>query len=237
MNLNEVSQTHRKLIQQWIWQSSIFIIVFAAFLFLLAGSWNWTWGWILVFLLTLFLIGHPVLLIPRSPGLLAERARGIHVPGTKVWDRWVTMITSFFWFSSWLLAALDHRLGWSPAISLLVHCLGAAAVAAGFSLFLWALTANRYFAEGVRIQSERGHSVCDRGPYRFVRHPGYLGNLISGLGSSLLLGSYWSFIPALLGAAGFILRTAWEDETLLAELTGYREYAEKTRYRLIPGLW
>ena len=97
--------------------------------------------------------------------------------------------------------------------------------------------ANAFFAEGVRIQEERGHTVATRGPYCWVRHPGYVGAIMGMAASPFLLGSWWAMIPAALAMAGYILRTALEDRTLLAELPGYREYAQRTRYRLLPGVW
>ena len=110
-------------------------------------------------------------------------------------------------------------------------------VALGYALFMWAMVSNAYFSEVVRIQEDRGHQVATDGPYRFVRHPGYAGAILSFLGSPLLLGSWWAFIPTALGVGGYILRTALEDKTLQLELGGYREYTERVRYRLIPGVW
>jgi protein-S-isoprenylcysteine O-methyltransferase Ste14 len=232
-----MSKEERRLIVDWIWQTSLFLVVFTITLFLIAGDWRWLWGWMIVLLLTLFLAAHPLLLVPRNPALLAERERGLRVQGTKKWDRWMVMVASLFWSGSWLLAALDHRLGWPPEFPPFLHWLGFLGTAAGMALFLWALSANAFFAEGVRIQSERGHKVCDSGPYRFVRHPGYLGDIISGLCAPLLLGSLWAFIPALLSTFAFVLRTYWEDRTLLQELEGYREYAEWVRWRLFLRVW
>ncbi|MCC7513034.1 MAG: isoprenylcysteine carboxylmethyltransferase family protein, partial [Anaerolineae bacterium] len=94
-----------------------------------------------------------------------------------------------------------------------------------------------FFSGVVRIQKERGHVVVDSGPYRLVRHPGYLGSVIGDLGIPLLLGSYWALIPALLTVGAVFVRAALEDKTLQDELPGYIEYARRTRYRLIPGVW
>ena len=96
---------------------------------------------------------------------------------------------------------------------------------------------NPFFEKTVRIQSDRGHRVVDIGPYRLVRHPGYLGFFGWILSTPLLLGSWWAFVPALLSIAGIVVRTALEDRTLKAELPGYADYAKRTRYRLVPGIW
>lgn len=105
------------------------------------------------------------------------------------------------------------------------------------SLFLRALRENRFFSSVVRIQRERGHTVCTTGPYRWVRHPGYAGMLIGLLGSPLLLMSTWSAIPTLLFVVLTIARTYWEDAALTEELCGYRDYRASTPDRLFPGLW
>ena len=96
---------------------------------------------------------------------------------------------------------------------------------------------NAYFSTVVRIQSERGHAVCRGGPYRFVRHPGYVGMTFQSLGMPFLLGSLWSLLPALVMIVAMAIRTALEDRMLHAELPGYQEYAREVRYRLVPGLW
>jgi protein-S-isoprenylcysteine O-methyltransferase Ste14 len=96
---------------------------------------------------------------------------------------------------------------------------------------------NRFFSGTVRIQTERGHHVVTDGPYRFVRHPGYAGALLGFVLIPLLLDSVWAFIPAVLLIAITFVRTALEDATLQKELPGYAEYAQTTRYRLIPGIW
>ena len=96
---------------------------------------------------------------------------------------------------------------------------------------------NPFFEKTVRIQTERKHRVIDTGPYRFVRHPGYLGFFGWSLSAPLLLGSWWAFLPAVLSIFGLIIRTALEDKMLYEELTGYRKYASRVCYKLIPGIW
>ena len=104
-------------------------------------------------------------------------------------------------------------------------------------MFGWAMTTNAFFSTAVRIQSDRGHTVCRSGPYRFVRHPGYVGAILMSLGTPLLLGSAWALIPAAAAMVLMVLRTHLEDDTLRAELPGYEDYAHDVRYRLVPRLW
>ncbi|HKJ82895.1 MAG TPA: isoprenylcysteine carboxylmethyltransferase family protein [Mariprofundaceae bacterium] len=89
----------------------------------------------------------------------------------------------------------------------------------------------------VRIQTDRGHVVCDSGPYRFVRHPGYAGNMLALFGIVLALSSAWTLIPTAMAFIITVIRTALEDQTLLEELPGYRDYARRVRYRLIPRIY
>ena len=222
----------------WIFQSALFLIIYLPVFFLTADDWKWGWGWVFYISLTVFLAAHPLLLIPINPQLLAERERGTQTADTKHWDRILTMIGGgIFPFGSQLLGALDHRFSWTVSLPVNIHILGAAVTIIGYAIFLWAMVSNAFFTEGVRIQTERGHTVCESGPYRFVRHPGYVGSILSILGIPLILGSLWALIPAVAGGAAFFVRTALEDRILLLELKGYAAYAARVRYRLIPGLF
>lgn len=136
-----------------------------------------------------------------------------------------------------LIAALDVRFGWTANLGLEWHVAGGVLFAAGLALFGWAMITNAYFSTAVRIQSDRGQTVCRTGPYRLVRHPGYSGTLLQSIGMPLLLGSWWALIPGLLAAASMTVRTAFEDRLLQSELPGYMAFAHEVRSRLIPGIW
>jgi len=198
---------------------------------------TWTWGWIQVAILAAFLAAHPLLLIPINPELLAERQRGIRATGTKRWDRVLAGLAGGMLIALLLLAALDQRFGWSTPFPLSLHLVGTVGCVLGYALFLWALVSNAFFAEGVRIQTERGHTVATGGPYRWVRHPGYVGDILVGLATPLQLGSWWALILGVVMGLLFVARTALEDATLRQELAGYDAYAGRVRHRLIPGLW
>jgi protein-S-isoprenylcysteine O-methyltransferase Ste14 len=99
------------------------------------------------------------------------------------------------------------------------------------------MASNPFFSEGVRIQSDRGHEVAEAGPYRYVRHPGYSGAILSHIGTPLMLGSPWALMAALAAAALFVARTLLEDRFLQKELVGYRAFTGRTRYRLLPRVW
>lgn len=227
----------RRGVIKWILQTAAGAVGYAAVLFLSAGTLYWIWGWVFVILLAIFLIAHPLILIPINPELLAERQRGSQAEGVKVWDKRITMLSGLLMFLSWIVAGLDFRWGWTPPLPLAVHLAGLLFTALGYGLFLWAMASNAFFSEGVRIQTERGHTVSSGGPYRFVRHPGYVGVIIAHMATPFLLGSLWALIPSALLAALFVLRTYLEDETLTAELPGYAAYTRETRCRLLPGVW
>jgi len=234
----EMAPQTRRAIIRWIVQAAVGVVGYAALLFLTAGTLNWLWGWVLIAVLAAFLAAHPLILIPINPELLAEREKGSLAEGVKTWDKVVSMLAAgVLPIASWIVAGLDFRFGWSSAVPLAWHLFGLAVMALGYGLFLWAMASNAFFAEGVRIQEERGHTVATGGPYRYVRHPGYAGAILAQSATPLLLGSVWATIPSLGCAALYVLRTYLEDRTLTEELPGYREYAAQTRYRLLPGVW
>ena len=236
--LEKLSREEKKLVRGWIYQSALFLVIYLPVIFTAAGDWRWLWGWVFYLILILFLAAHPILLLPTHPSLLAERARGTQTEDTKKWDRILTMAgAGFLPFASQWIGFLDHRFGWTGSIRITFNIAGMIVTCLGYALFLWAMASNAFFAEGVRIQSSRGHSVCDTGPYRYVRHPGYVGSILSIFGTPLMLGSLWAMVPAAVGAAAFVIRTGLEDRTLQLELKGYATYAAEVRYRLIPGLF
>jgi protein-S-isoprenylcysteine O-methyltransferase Ste14 len=227
----------RRGVVKWVAQAALGLIGYAAVLFISAGTLRWFWGWAFITVLGLSLIAHPLLLIPINPELLAERQKGMLDEGVESWDKKITMLSGMMMVLSWVVAGLDYRWGWTPPLPLVVHLAGLLFTILGYGLFLWAMVSNAFFAEGVRIQKERGHTVATGGPYTVVRHPGYVGAITAQMATPFVLGSFWALIPSLILAALFILRTSLEDKTLTAELPGYEAYKEKTRYRLVPGVW
>lgn len=157
---------------------------------------------------------------------------------TKGWDKWIMPLVAL-----WLpmlavfLAGLDHRLNWSAVLPAWLNWLGLAFLVVGYAVATWAMAANAFFSSHVRIQRERGHHVVTTGPYAIVRHPAYATGILAMCGLPLLLDSLWAIPPVMVLCAGIVVRTALEDRTLLAELPGYRDYSDRVRYRLMPGVW
>jgi protein-S-isoprenylcysteine O-methyltransferase Ste14 len=227
----------RREITKWIVQAVFGTVGYGLILFLAAGTLDWIWGWAQLVVVAAFLIAHPVLLIPINPELLAEREKGFRDEGVKDWDKWIAGLAAGALAPLWAVAGLDVRFQWTGSLPVALHVVGLVANILGYALFLWAMVSNAFFAEGVRIQEERGHTVAMGGPYRYVRHPGYAGAILAALAAPFLLGSLWAVIPAAISAALYVLRTGLEDRTLAEELPGYQEYARQTRFRLLPGVW
>jgi protein-S-isoprenylcysteine O-methyltransferase Ste14 len=219
----------------WVRKQIEGVIVAGLALFLAAWRLDWTWGWVQVGICAAALAVQAAVLIPRSPDLLAERSRP--QKGTKGWDMALLSAMGVITLVLYVAAGLDERFGWSASMPLWAHLLAAAVWLAGYGLITWSMAANAFFSETVRIQDERGQRVASGGPYRAVRHPGYVGTILFDLATPFLLGSWWALIPAGLIALVLIVRTALEDRTLRRELDGYENYTRDTRFRLIPGVW
>jgi protein-S-isoprenylcysteine O-methyltransferase Ste14 len=214
------------------------IAILPLVLFVCAGRWDWWQGWVYVGLGLLFTAISRLLVALLNPSLIAERAHALEARDTKPWDKvLVPVVTLFGPLVVWVVAGLDARWGWSRPVSPVVLGVALGVLALAYGLSTWAMVVNRFFSATVRIQTDRGHSVITAGPYRYVRHPGYAGGIAANLAVPFVLGSLWALLPSLVIVGLTALRTALEDLTLQAELTGYKEYAEHTKYRLLPGVW
>jgi protein-S-isoprenylcysteine O-methyltransferase Ste14 len=135
------------------------------------------------------------------------------------------------------VAGMDVRFGWTVPLPLALQLAAMGVAALGYALMTWALAVNAFFSKVVRIQEDRGQRVVTRGPYRLVRHPGYVGTIAFELATPIMLGSLWALIPGVLAASLTVVRTVLEDRTLQQELDGYQEYARHVPHRLLPGVW
>ena len=214
---------------------AIALLVEAALLFGGAGRLDWAWAWVYFGITGVTLAAGGAIMFRTSPETIAERGRPREV---RDWDKIVSVVWLVAGYLALpLVAGLDERLSWSPALGLIWHVAGAFGLAVGYGITVWALQANAYFSTAVRIQGERGHTVCRSGPYRYVRHPGYVGYGLQFLAMPFLLGSLWALLPALAALMAIVTRTALEDRMLHADLPGYVEYAREVDYRLVPGIW
>ncbi len=222
-------------VTRWIVRETMGVVMLAAMLFLAAGTVNWIAGWAMVIIMAGWVIATALVVMPRYPALLAERVGP--KKGAKSWDTALLGLYGVAMMIMWIVAGLDVRNGWSSGIGPAAQIAAMLIVIAGYGLVVWATGVNAYFSQVVRIQTERGHTVISNGPYRYVRHPAYVGMILVVLGAPIMLGSWWALIPGAISAALAIIRTVLEDKMLQAELAGYVDYTQHTRYRLVPGIW
>jgi protein-S-isoprenylcysteine O-methyltransferase Ste14 len=207
-------------------------VLLAVLLFASVGRLDWPWAWAYLGVGLAALIANALALPPE---LMVERT-GF---GKKArdWDKVLLVLISGPVLVGLVVAGLDERWGWRPDVAPFAQVAGLVFLAMGQGLQTWAMATNTFFSEAIYIQKERGHTVVTGGPYRYVRHPGYVGIMISMLAMPIALGSPWALIPVGIGVGFYVVRTAMEDKMLLAELEGYTGYAHRVRFRLLPGLW
>lgn len=211
------------------------ILFILAVLFIPAGTLKWPEAWLFLVLYFTLVTGALIWMKKKAPGLLKERMS--RKKETKSWDKKLMIAYSFFLVFLLIVPGLDAvRFRWSN-VPLIGKVLGFIGFLPGMALAFWAMKENAYASDVVRIQEDRGHTVCTSGPYRYVRHPMYSGVITIMLCYPLSLGSLFTFIPAFIIIALFVFRTALEDKTLQAELSGYKAFSQKVRYRLLPGIW
>lgn len=222
-----------------LWFALIFTYLFIPLiLFVCGGDFSWWQGWGFSILLFFSGIGGRILAEKRHPGILIERFISEKTMNAKPWDKVLSPLMAIsLTFPLVIVSGLDHRYEWTPLFPTWLNIFGLVLIALGYAFAAWALVENRFFSSTVHIQTDRGHSVCDSGPYQIVRHPGYAGNLLALPGIIIALNSIWTLIPAVLALIIAVIRTILEDKTLHKELQGYREYARRVRYRLFPGIY
>jgi protein-S-isoprenylcysteine O-methyltransferase Ste14 len=223
--------------RQWIRLVVVYLLI-PLILLICGGDPGWWQAWLYSLLILAAGIGGRIWAEQRHPGLTAERQNIENIQNAKAWDKVLAPLMAVsVGYPMVIVAGLDHRYNWSPGFPLWLSVMGFILIASGYAFAAWAVVENRFFSSVVRIQTDRGHVVCDTGPYRFVRHPGYAGNILPLFGIVLALGSVWTLIPAAMASTITVIRAVLEDQTLQEELPGYRDYARRVRYRLIPGIY
>jgi protein-S-isoprenylcysteine O-methyltransferase Ste14 len=203
-------------------------------LFPAAGDVGWGRGWLLV----LVFLASNLIVVPYiwrvNPELLVARST---FRWAKTWDKILSGPLIVSVLSIPVVAALDDgRFHWSSlpwwisGVSYVVFLIA-------MGLLTWVGAVNKFAEPAVRIQTERGHKVIENGPYAVVRHPSYALAIPWFASTALCLGSLWALVPAAVAFLLLIVRAHWEDQTLQDELPGYKTYAARVRYKLIPGIW
>jgi len=215
----------------------LFIIILPMLPLIISWQWDWLEAWIYAginifgFVISRYIAGR------KHPDLLAERGKFLQHQNPESWDKTLSPLLGLGGGLIPIVAGIDALFGSSAQFSIGIKIFSILMMFVGFSIGSYALIANRFFSGMVRIQSDRGHHVIDTGPYRWVRHPGYAGSLLTYPVIPLLLDSWWAFIPVIFTIVVIVIRTKLEDQALQEKLDGYREYAQRVQYRLIPGVW
>ncbi|MBN1283843.1 MAG: isoprenylcysteine carboxylmethyltransferase family protein [Anaerolineae bacterium] len=214
----------------------ISLVVLSAVLFGLAGRLDWVMGWVTI---VAYGVVYVIVILAVPVGRELAEERTMPKADTPWWDKLIATLGSLVTPLGYLVVAgLDQRNGWTVAdIPLWLQVAGVVALVLGLLFASWAVAENRFYARYVRIQKERGHTAVTSGPYRFIRHPGYVGTMVMSLGIPLALGSLWALALGALFGVAMVIRTALEDRYLQANLPGYKDYAQLVRYRLLPGIW
>jgi len=232
--MNDKNEKEKLGIKLVLKSASIFIVLIII-TFITAGRLDYWQGWVYNLLNIFFIVLTYIVLIDRKD-LIKERLKPGE--GMKSWDRVYYAISTPIFFVMFIISILDAaRFYWNPTVPLIIIFLAIIMYSVGQVIIIWAKKTNKFFSSVVRIQSDRKHKVCSDGPYKYVRHPGYLGGLIFTIVTPFVLGSFWGLIPAVIAIIFVFGRTYMEDKTLKKELVGYEEYSKKVKYRIIPFIW
>ena len=224
-----------KLMVRYAIRETLGLLGMGVALFWPAGRLDWWPGWAALAVMAAWIAATAITLIRLNPGLLAERLGPRK--GAKPWDTAIMSLLGLIQLARYIIAGLDQRYDWTGGLPAAAQLAALALCVLGYALVVWATASNAFFSQIVRIQSERGHTVVRGGPYRYVRHPAYIGAILFELAVPVLLASWPALIISGLSVLLLILRTALEDRTLQVELIGYAGYARQVRYRLLPGVW
>jgi protein-S-isoprenylcysteine O-methyltransferase Ste14 len=224
-----------RIIARYAIREAMGVVIMGVALFWSAGRIDWWPAWALIAVMLGWITATGIVILRINPDLLADRLGPRK--GGKSWDLTIMSIIGVTTLVRLIVAGLDQRYGWTSGIPFAAQVAALVVSVLGYALVVWATASNAFFSQIVRIQSERDHSVATGGPYRYVRHPGYLGTVLYELAVPVLLASWWALVIGALNAILLLLRTALEDRTLQDELTGYDQYAHQVRYRLLPGIW
>ena len=210
-------------------------LFFLLILFISAGRINY-WQGLLYASINIISVFLNSFALSNNNELAEERSR-VH-EGTKSWDKKILGLSAVTLIITYIVAGLDSgRFQWSPGFHWSINATGTVLILLGEVIFLTAQKQNKFFSSVMRIQTDRGQTVCETGLYKIIRHPAYLGTIVTPIGIPLISGSLWSIMPSVFSIILTLIRTSLEDKTLINELNGYREYTYKTRYRLLPYIW
>lgn len=215
--------------------SSVFgLATFGFLLFVPAGTVHYWQAWVFIAVFTATSIVPTIYLARTNPAALRRRMRAGPRAETRTVQKIIMIGFSVDLFAMMALSAFDHRMGWST-VPVWLCLLGDVLVAAGLSIAMLVIIQNSYAAATITV--EAGQTLASDGLYKFVRHPMYVGDLVMMVGMPLALGSYWGLLFVIPSVLLLVFRILDEERLLTGELPGYREYARRVRYRLVPNVW
>ena len=211
------------------------VLLLAAMIFVPAGRLDYIPGWICLAVMVIGFSGLTAYVSKRTPSLIRRRMKA--GAGTPLWDRLLILAVQLLFVAILVVGGMDAgRYHWT-SLPVWLQLVGLILMISGMLGVGWTMGQNPHFESTVRIQTDQNHRVIDTGPYRIVRHPGYVAGIVLFIGMGLVLNSTWALVPSFLSAAVLVIRTKVEDRFLQEHLNGYREFAKRTRFRLIPGIW
>ena len=229
MSNTQISQA--ELIKLVIVRFLVVLLALSAMLFLPAGTWAYWEAWVYLAILFIPVFFVLIYLLKNEPELLVRRMR---LREKEAQQKLIIKLSYIPFLLAYLLPGFDKRFGWSN-VPVWVIVAADILVLLGYGLIVLVFRENRYASRIVEV--EQGQNVISSGPYAMIRHPMYLGAILLYVLSPLALGSYWAMIPSILIIPVIVARIWNEESVLVRDLKGYQEYMQKTRYRLIPGLW
>jgi protein-S-isoprenylcysteine O-methyltransferase Ste14 len=218
--------------------SFLILLFFPTIIILLSGNPLWVEGWMLSFWFDAMMLVNIIYMYKKNPALISERLNTHGSHNQEKWDKYVLallFLISAFWICGMPLDA--QRFGWSPRFPLIINSIGCIFLIPAFYLLIRATIENPYLSTVVRMQSDRQQKVISTGVYGKIRHPQYLGIVLTIIGGPLLLGSIIGLILGLCIAIIILGRIKGEEKMLVKELEGYEEYRQRVKYRLLPLIW
>ena len=177
----------------------------------------------MIFVLFYFLQNDPIFLERRTRAKEKEKVQII-----------IQIVFTFILLSGFVIPGFDKRFGWSD-IPIYIVIVADIVILFGYLIIFFVFKQNSYASRVVEV--EKSQKVISTGLYGFVRHPMYIGVIIMFIPTPVALGSYWGLIPMVTIPLAIVFRILNEEKVLCKDLPGYKEYCQKTRYRLIPFIW
>jgi protein-S-isoprenylcysteine O-methyltransferase Ste14 len=224
-----------KMFARYAVRETLGLAVMGVALFWPAGKLAWWPTWAVLGVMAVWIAATAAVILRTNPALLAERLGPRK--GAKRWDVAILSALGILQLVRYVVAGFDQRFNWTSGIPLIAQLIALGLCALGYALVVWATASNAFFSQVVRLQPERGQTVATGGPYRFARHPAYLGAVIYELAAPVVLASWWCLAVSLVNVGLLFVRTALEDRALQVELPGYADFTRRVRWRLLPGIW